>query len=160
MNKMTVPAEKKTGKTSRVKRHIFTRQVYPGTNKWEKKEGHPPSRLLLCIETSSQGLRTSSWSVREEEKEVKEGDLRLVAMGVEVLGCCAHRGHGRRPRHEGTNQTPKRQERWTGFHSSQGARLDDASDVQFPQTPSCSLQSRRLLARVYWPPWPGSGVIG
>lgn len=51
---------------------------------------------------------------------------------------------------EGTNQTPKRQERWTGFHRSPLAQLDDASDVQSPRhlPAHCNLDA-------YWP-----GFIG
>ena len=54
-----------------------------------------PGRHLLHIEASSQVPRTpsSSGSAEEEEAE-KEGLLRLAAMGVEVPGCRAHRGHG------------------------------------------------------------------
>ena len=61
----------------------------------------------LHIEASLQVPRTpssSSVSVEEEEQEVKEGVLRLLAMSVEVPGCCAHREHGRGFRRRQGNQ--------------------------------------------------------
>lgn len=50
------------------------------------------------MEASSQVPRTpsSSASVEEEEQKVKEGLLRLAAMGAEDPGCGAHPGHGSR----------------------------------------------------------------
>lgn len=51
-----------------------------------------PGSHLLHIEASSQVPRTPSSSVSVgEEQVVKEGLLRLVAMGVKVSGCCVHR---------------------------------------------------------------------
>lgn len=55
------------------------------------------ARHLLHIEASSQVPRTPSSSVSVgEEQAVKEGLLRLAAMGVEVSGWCVHRRHGSR----------------------------------------------------------------
>ena len=54
-----------------------------------------PGRHLLHIEASSQVPRTPSSSVSVgEEQVVKEGLLRLAAMGVEISGWCVHRRHG------------------------------------------------------------------
>lgn len=77
-----------------------------------------PGRHLLHIEASSQVPRTPSSSVSVgEEQAVKEGLLRLAAMGVEVSGWCVHRRHvnridgrlrkvsGREGRREGLGST-------------------------------------------------------
>nr|XP_044612453.1 uncharacterized protein LOC123280065 [Equus asinus] len=47
------------------------------------------------MESSSQAP-WSSVSGEQEERELKEGLLRLAAMAVEGPGCCTQRGHGRR----------------------------------------------------------------
>lgn len=54
------------------------------------------TKYLLHIEASSQVPQTPSLSRSGgvEGQVVKEGVLRLVAIGVEVSKCCVHRGHG------------------------------------------------------------------
>lgn len=56
-----------------------------------------PGRYRLHREAFSQVPHTpsSSASGGEEEPVVKDGLLRLVAMGMEGVKCCIHRGHGK-----------------------------------------------------------------
>ena len=52
-----------------------------------------PPRYLSQMESSSQAP-WSSVSGEQEERELKDGLLRLAAVAVEGPGCCAQRGHG------------------------------------------------------------------
>lgn len=80
----------------------------------------------MHIEASSkvQHAPLSSWSVAEEEQVVKEGLLRLVAMGVEVARCCVWGGHGRGI--DGCQMKRAREKVGKrGLHPAQLARLRD-----------------------------------
>ena len=105
------------------------------------------------MESSSQAP-WSSVSGEQEERELKDGLLRLAAVAVEGPGCCAQRGHGAASTDAGATGEP-------GPGESSRARPDSAglgsgqAGAAGRRLPGRRPSSRALPARAAAPTLPG-----
>ena len=106
-----------------------------------------PPRYLSQMESSSQAP-WSSVSGEQEERELKDGLLRLAAVAVEGPGCCAQRGHGAASTDAGGTDEPGPGESSTARPDSAGLGSGQAGAARrrLPRLPGRRPSSRALLS--------------